>query len=949
MPIPPRKLLTVAPPVDTSLNVQAPNPSTAGTNGNGSGGTTTAKPTNQIPVSPQAPNDIQAGVANPDGILKGWKPVPNPMGDLFQGTYHFTFYLDTDLDSQNGNGNGKDIFVIAQTGLTGMNIQDVKIETFIGPNIRTRNANATNIEIKIYEPFGSQLPDLLFQAAVQQSIRNYLKAPWFLKLRLHGYDDQGKPVDIGNGWLWRMTLIDIQSQISENGSLHTITAMPISEQALNNQYCMIPDSINQSGSTVGEVLKGMVKAMNENVKVKYGDSHPPFIEFVVDCRKYPYDNKVGVATPFDLKITGSVPTVTNQRSSDSHEVQNSQFAPGSDIPAIIDSLMARSDEAVRMARLSRELPPQTGTDDEPNIADVNSIFHRVDTKVEFLSYDDTLGDYCKRITYTIVPYSSLRILTSMGRAKSFDKDTTLNKKKVAHSIDRALMKKQYDYIFTGLNTEVEKFDINVNFRWAVSVPVLQGMVNTGTAAQTDPSKVAANLQAQQTRDTAALAQVNDQLKTLDANRAATAKAQNVQDPTTIQEDAQTAALRTSLVQQQQQLTQTTASNATVLGASKDKSNAIANAKIAAARHARPPGPIIDGEDIVYENAQTGGNGFNGAGRGGSSYLPITIVQDADSPSTSTRVGTSSDNNANKSVYGALLNQLYGSTDGNLASLDLDIRGDPYWLGPGNNGQIYDTPSNDTTPNFSNGEHMFVFRFKLPLGYDANTKAVSVNAGSSDARGPKGSAGGGGSSNIVTGFYATTTVTNNFREGKFFQTLHAVRIQGWDFENILEGRENTVDTSTTYNNPSNTSHGNGSGKGSSRPISGSLTDQQLLASTMVAEAGNQGANGMLAVGNVIKNRIDTGRGPGSTVASVIMAPKQFSCWNNVDPTTYTANIQDTSTYNTAYGLAGQILSGSAPDNTNGATSYYNPALASPIWGNAGTTTAVIKDHKFVKGV
>ena len=397
------------------------------------------------------------------------------------------------------------------------------------------------------------------------------------------------------------------------------------------------------------------------------------------------------------------------------------------------------------------------------------------------------------------------------------------------------------------------------------------------------------------------------------------------------------------VQQQQQLTQTVDSNSNVLGQAKDKSNAAENAKIAAARKARPSGPIINGEDAVYANAQSG-SGFSGAGRGGSSYLPITIIQDADSPSTSTRVGTSTDNNANKSVYGALLNQLYGSMDSNLQSLDLDIRGDPYWLGPGNTGQIYDTPSNDTTPNFNNGEHMFVFRFKLPLGYDPKTKTVTVNAGSSDANGPK-----GGSSNIVTGFYATTTVTNNFREGKFFQTLHAVRIQGWDFENIIEGRANTVDTATTYGAPKNTSTSGGTGVGSSRATTGSLTDQQLLAATMVAEAGGEGSNGMIAVGNVVKNRITTGRGPGSTVSSVIMAPSQFSAWNNQDPNAYVSTVQNTPTYQTAYNLAGQVLSGQVGDNTNGATSYYNPKLASPAWGNSGTVTATLGNHTFLKGV
>ena len=56
----------------------------------------------------------------------------------------------------------------------------------------------------------------------------------------------------------------------------------------------------------------------------------------------------------------------------------------------------------------------------------------------------------------------------------------------------------------------------------------------------------------------------------------------------------------------------------------------------------------------------------------------------------------------------------------------------------------------------------------------------------------------------------------------------------------------------------------------------LSNRDLLAKTLQAEAGNQGLGGMMAVGSVIMNRV----GPGQSISDIILAPGQFSAWNSV---------------------------------------------------------------------
>ena len=112
----------------------------------------------------------------------------------------------------------------------------------------------------------------------------------------------------------------------------------------------------------------------------------------------------------------------------------------------------------------------------------------------------------------------------------------------------------------------------------------------------------------------------------------------------------------------------------------------------------------------------------------------------------------------------------------------------------------------------------------------------------------------------------------------------------------------------------------------------LTQRDLLAKTLQAEAGNQGYNGMVAVGSVIMNRL----AGGSDLGKVILQPGHFSAWNGV--TGYAGGEQgqdmDFTPSARSYEVADALLSGNYEDPTGGATHYYNPALADPIWGASG---------------
>lgn len=157
------------------------------------------------------------------------------------------------------------------------------------------------------------------------------------------------------------------------------------------------------------------------------------------------------------------------------------------------------------------------------------------------------------------------------------------------------------------------------------------------------------------------------------------------------------------------------------------------------------------------------------------------------------------------------------------------------------------------------------------------------------------------------------------------------------------------------------------------------DLRVLAQTIWGEARSHGANGMLAVGNVIKNRakdVAHSKMFGKGISGVALKPKQFSCWNKGDPNQdrlkeilqYAKLINlkkspdgtpfnewlkkfknsndylDYKAWIKAKQIAKKILNGTAPDPTKGAV-YYHTTAVKPIWRHKLDQVATIGNHIF----
>jgi hypothetical protein len=94
-------------------------------------------------------------------------------------------------------------------------------------------------------------------------------------------------------------------------------------------------------------------------------------------------------------------------------------------------------------------------------------------------------------------------------------------------------------------------------------------------------------------------------------------------------------------------------------------------------------------------------------------------------------------------------------------------------------------------------------------------------------------------------------------------------------------------------------------------------QQALAENLYFEARGEGYNGMVAVANVVNNRVKDPNFP-KTHLEVIYQPKQFSWTNGREPLV----IDDEKSWNTALIIANKALNNELPDLSKGARFYAN---------------------------
>lgn len=116
-----------------------------------------------------------------------------------------------------------------------------------------------------------------------------------------------------------------------------------------------------------------------------------------------------------------------------------------------------------------------------------------------------------------------------------------------------------------------------------------------------------------------------------------------------------------------------------------------------------------------------------------------------------------------------------------------------------------------------------------------------------------------------------------------------------------------------------------------------------------EASGESHEGRLGVAWTIWNRAKNPKWWGSSPASVVLKPFQFSSFNKDDVNATKLPQETDPIWQDCLSIATEVMTTASTDPTKGATHYYADSMAAPDWAKTATLTAVIGHHRFFKDV
>ena len=727
---------------------------------------------------------------NQDAILKdiisGKQFRPNEANNYQNLTYHWRFFVTAtdDLLANNAIGGTTSIdsfyqklakydqVTLAESGVTAMAIESVSLTSVVGTDFQTSSTSFTNIEMKIVEPNGAVFLDALRNAALQLNVENYEKAFYYMELTFKGYDDDDATSpgsinlapfsDLPNGgrWLWTVTITDIQVGLTAGGGTYALQMLPLADTMTASDFNIVPAAcmIDTSGS-LSAFFDNFVHNLNEYWKVmRLGDN-----QITYEVKYHPVAD---VMTVDQVKSMPVVPKLAEQNTESVVKFGSNgltaQIMKGATISQVLDTVMKTCETACNLAL---DMVPTNVVDTGQNVNAKGyrqSILWRVEPEVHLTGYDPVFNDYKRHFVLHIYGFRNHACVASAQEGLSSD---AVQKAIVTELAHRNFMQKKYEYLFTGVNTEVLDLDLNFNLAWSTILPILARASGEQVAPQ---AKVAAPNASAVSAEAARQAEI-----TAARSKATTGSSNQAITPTTIStsptvgpqliatvEPAQTAyndanaALQTALndptvsKEKIQALRTDVAHKKEAVDAAIALTDQYRAARAAAAPQASPSQSYSReyGEDLTNSKSQYRGNAF-----------PITVKSGSPQHDVS---GAPSDQQGLKHAYGTILNQANGPLTSQLMTIDLTIMGDPFWLGAGSFEQAISRATDKFSPlvpNFSEGCNVFILRFAYPVGTDDDGNVLLNN------------------NETVTGVYQINRITHHFSDGKFTQVLSAYRI------------------------------------------------------------------------------------------------------------------------------------------------------------------------------
>lgn len=384
-----------------------------------------------------------------------------------------------------------------------MFIENVEIETLMSPSPNGGMSQPTKVKFDVIEPYSMNgFLEALHVAALAAGYPSYLQASFVLKIEFWGYPDDDvdefkDPVKIPKSERYfPIGLTGIEVSITEKGTKYSVSAVPHNERAFGEPN-LIKKPIKMAGIGVQSILENFMENLEKQVKESQKEGQTDQTDFDSYRIKFPvYDDK-GDIKDGEVNDIGKAGLVEILKGNALYQMVD----PGTSTkPDAYQSSPSNNRQAAQ-ARSTPEsyayVPGKTVIQfpERMNAHDAITAVIRDSEYVKTLLKDIAQG---KRIDdFGMVDYFMIRMEASNKEAinpttqKPYQEFTYIVTPYKIHitkvpnygslKIDEAKYKKlslrEYNYIYTGQNTDVLNFKLDFNTLFFEAVPAAMGKQN----------------------------------------------------------------------------------------------------------------------------------------------------------------------------------------------------------------------------------------------------------------------------------------------------------------------------------------------------------------------------------------------------------------------------------------------------------------------------------------
>jgi len=724
----------------------------------------------------------------------------NTLLDYDTVTYHFTLSMLTEQDAKSasnhiikGNFENNDFrlwtpknktAVIAETGSTVLSINSVEILATVGPTQGgKRLSGAVEFNLNILQPLNASLTDTLVNSAITLGIPDGLKASYLLELHFIGRDPNTSKIErIENtDRQFLIEIVSVQANVDTNGAQYIVRAARAGDKGIRSDHYKTDRPLQLNNlKTVKDMMQSVQDTMNLNEVDKLAIEKGILDEYYISMD--PYTAKILRDDP--LIDTDTLNNTTyDQVEGVEYDTSKKMFRipEGTSLDRIFEFGLSHSKKLQKLAKGLKDAADPDSSDSKEVDKYTKYIFRiKVDTKN--IDWDIIRNDYAREFHYTISLYPTIRpeILPGVWNdskqvAKEKMKDLLSGNLGKDKSRPYKALSKRYDYLFTGLNDKVLRFDIKYNnyFFFALHSyrSVFAGLGEISKPKIQKSSKLLLEYQAQQQT-------VNAKWKQYTKKKA----------DTILEEDPDLSSEFDEFKKERQKLI-----NLYVEGVE----DGTFEGDVSIARTLKYANAEVYQDKIMRDNTDpnsarnniknktvnqpqeiTSDDGFasndpNIDNRGKQLYSELIKREDVINTIDKSEkpfqimwgaVPESYRNNFNKGNgspgkghFDSVLEATLSDYSADMVHMDMDIRGDPFWL----EGERTLYSKNDISATYFEGENYLLF------------KAIT-SAGEPDPKTGIARPGDEQQEQMLNGVYAVTQVTNRFESGQFIQNIKGVK-------------------------------------------------------------------------------------------------------------------------------------------------------------------------------